>query len=177
MVNQWMKDHELVQHEELASLQPGPAKQFSLSPCAKLGTCVCGPKGKEFLLMWHKLRSHLKEAHPGTQKKPSSELVRYKEGLVVLELASEEIHDLLAPGSGREAGSETVYLHLGFTNFSTWETACTRLLHCFYNPFTGSWSQSSHDAALFDPLLPFDLVEPELGRVEQLRNVSTTDYY
>ena len=44
MVNQWMKDHELVQHEELASLQPGPAKQFSLSPCAKLGTCVCGPK-------------------------------------------------------------------------------------------------------------------------------------
>ena len=138
LVTLWKKDHELLQHEQLDTLQPGPAKQFPVSSCAKLGTCVCGPDGKKFILMWSKLREHIKGSHPGTQKEPSPELVRYRDGLLVLELASEEIQDLQPPGRDRETGLQVIYLHVGFTNFSTWETACTRLHVRFYNPFTGS---------------------------------------
>ena len=138
METQWMKDHELIQHEHLEQLQMGPGKPFPASACHKLGTCVCGERGKEAVAMTHKLKTYMKSCYGGgTQKQPSEERVRFSEGLIVVELASEELSSLYVSSSGSESGPEVLYLHAGYNNFSIWETTCARL-HCsFFNPFTG----------------------------------------
>ena len=134
----WCEDHRLVEKEE--PLEFGPGNQFSLSPCAKVGTCVCGQEGRASVAMAHKLTSYLKSCHPGTNKEPSVERETFQQGLVVIEIASEEqdsLYTLNSSETGENAGPKVLYLHAGHTNFSTWETTGS-LLHCsLFNPFTG----------------------------------------
>ena len=131
--DKWLEDHRLVQHEEQKPLQVLPEKQFTLSHCAKLGVCVCQQGGKSAVAMTHKLVAHTKQCHPGTYKQPSAEREAYAEGLVVVELASEE----LGPNTLYSQGAKVIYLHAGHTNFTTWESTCTRLHVSLFNPFTG----------------------------------------
>ena len=131
--DKWLEDHRLVQHEEQEPLQISPEKQFTLSHCAKLGVCVCQRGGKSAVAMTHKLVAHTKQCHPGTHKQPSAEREAYVEGLVVVELASEE----LGPNTLYSQGAKVIYLHAGHTNFMTWESTCTRLHVSLFNPFTG----------------------------------------
>ena len=131
---QWRKDHELIDHDDLKPLAgENKRKPFPVTACAKIGTCVCGPTGKASVAMCHKLTQFLKQSHPGTAKEPSEERQRYYDGLIVLELATQELDSL---DFGHQDG-QVLHLHCGYTNFLTWEAVCMRLHVCFYNPFTG----------------------------------------
>jgi len=84
----------------------------------------------------------MKRSFPGTMQLPSEEKKRFCEKLCVLELSSKELSlDSKPPlefGVDASDGHRVLFLHCGHTNFSTWETTCTRLHPCYYNPFTGS---------------------------------------
>ena len=141
MDNQWTKEHELVQQPE-SKLKPGPGKNFNPTACFKLGSCVCKGDGKSKLAMAHKLTAHVKKSHPGTQKEPSPERQRFSEGLCVLEISPHDcdpdvLYDNRYHGPACGDGNVVLYLHVGATNFQTWEMTCTRLHCCHYNPFSG----------------------------------------
>ena len=131
--HQWGKLHELIQHEKQDPMTFGDKKPFLLSTCARLGTCVCSRNGKAAAAMCQFLMSYVKRIHPGTMKQPSPERERFVKKLCVLELSSKEI-SLAEPPS---LDAQVLYLHCGYTNFSTWETTCTRLHLCFYNRVNG----------------------------------------
>lgn len=138
----WTRLHELVQHSDQKELdfRNGGGKPFPITACSKLGTCVCSSEGKAAALMIYKLKAHMKACHPGTHKEPSQERMRFYAKLCVLELCSEDLGTSEPPMWEQTDGSESklLYLHCGYTNFSTWETTCTRLHECFYNPINGA---------------------------------------
>lgn len=143
LVNQWSKLHELVQHENLEKIDfEGKKAPFKKTLCAKLGVCVCSTTGKAFAAMARLLAAYMKRSFPGTMQLPSEEKKRFCEKLCVLELSSKELSlDSKPPlefGVDGSDGHRVLFLHCGHTNFSTWETTCTRLHPCYYNPFTGS---------------------------------------
>ena len=142
MENAWVELHELVQHSKQEPLSLGKGENFTVSACAKLGSCVCSPDGKAAAVMCHKLAAHMKKTHPGTHKNSTPERDRFVAKLCVLELCSEEVGlEKPLPGLPRESdesGHVThLFLHCGYTNFTTWETTCTRLHVCLYNPLNG----------------------------------------
>ena len=140
LVNQWSKLHELVQHEHLEKINfDGKKAPFKKTLCAKLCVCVCSTTGKAFAAMAKLLASYMKRSFPGTMQLPSQEKIRFCEKLIVLELSSKELSlDSKPPLEFGVDGHRVLFLHCGHTNFSTWETTCTRLHPCYYNPFTGS---------------------------------------
>lgn len=138
--NAWARLHELVQHEKQQKLDFGNGKPFPVTPCRRLGTCVCSPVGKAAAVMFQRLMAYMKSTHPGTAKEPSPARLRFSSKLCVLELCSESLGLDPPPTLGIKGpghGPTLLYLHCGHTNYSTWETTCTRLHVCFYNPNSG----------------------------------------
>ena len=139
--NDWARLHELVQHDKQEPLTFGKNATFPVKACAKLATCVCSENGKAAAVMWHKLKTYLKKMHPGTHKKSTPERDRFVAKLCVLELCSLELglEQPLPPQQIEDDSTQGahLFLHCGYTNFTTWETAGTRLHICHYNPLNG----------------------------------------
>ena len=120
-MDQWRRDHKLLLHGEQAALsEKDVVNPFKATACFRLGMCVCGKRGELAVRMVGKLGKALRN-HFGTKKDASDEHKAWQNGFYVLQLVS--------------ATSQDIYLHVGSTNFRTWEMCALKLFPRHYNPF------------------------------------------
>lgn len=138
--NTWHQDHQLLMHSNQlkvgqSSEDPSDAK-FELTRCARLGLCVCGPEGKRAVLFCHRMSQHFKK-FCGTKKSRSAEVQAWEQGLYVVHLTVTTFKEEEDEGeeTGIAAGQE-LFLHVGHTNFRSFEICATRLQVCHYNRFS-----------------------------------------
>ena len=122
LVAKWRNDHKLILHSEqkrFLAISDGTdpnavalaTDEFKPKQCLKLGICICGRKGHDAVSANSKLAKLFRE-YFGTKKAKSAEIKAFQKGMYVICLSSDDLN---------------LYLHVGSTNFRTWEMCALRL--------------------------------------------------
>lgn len=139
LVNQWTKDHELVLHQEQPEIS-GVGHLLKPTPCGRLGLCVCDNAGLRAVRFCKALTNFLK-SYVGTKKAQSPEVIAWQNCEYVLHLAFDT-------GYQRQRQHSDFYLHIGYTNFRTWEMGALSLTVAHINQFEGTIMLKVPDAGL-----------------------------